>query len=130
VLVEQALDPEVLTGWPAREALANRDDGLALRDLLTRTGHAAVRAILALNRVYLPHRQLKWQRHLTSGLSLAPARLPGRLESIAHGRPAEALQAAEDLLTQTAALAEAHSDADIRAFREALSQRRPEIGPP
>jgi hypothetical protein len=42
-------------------------------DLLTRTGHAAVRAILALNRVYLPHRQLKWQRHLTTGLGLSPS---------------------------------------------------------
>jgi hypothetical protein len=78
VLVEQALAPEVLTGWPAREALVSRGDSLAIRDLLTRTGHAAVRAILALNRVYLPHRQLKWQHHLTTGLSLAPGRLAER----------------------------------------------------
>jgi hypothetical protein len=28
------------------------------------------------------------------------------------------------------ALAEAHCDADIGAFREALSERRPAIGPP
>jgi hypothetical protein len=43
-LVEQALAPEVLTGWAAREALAARADTLALRDLLTRTGQAVVRA--------------------------------------------------------------------------------------
>jgi hypothetical protein len=129
-LVEQALAPEVLTGWSAREALVSRGDGLAVRDLLTRTGLAAVRAILALNRVYLPHRQLKWQRHLTAGLSLAPGRLAERLESVSNGPPAEALQAAETLLAETVALAEVHCDADIGAFREALSERRPSIGPP
>jgi hypothetical protein len=42
-LVEQALAPEVLTSWSAREALLSRGDDLAVRDLLTRTGLAAVR---------------------------------------------------------------------------------------
>ena len=129
-LVEQALAPEVLTGWSAREALVSRGDDLAVRDLLTRAGHAAVRATLALNRVYLPHRQLKWQRHLTTGLRLVPDRLAERLESLSNGQLGEALQAAEALLAEIATLAEAHCDADIGAFREALSQRRPAIGPP
>ena len=129
-LVEQALSPEVLTGWSAREAFVSRGDSLAFRDLLTRTGHTAVRAILALNRVYLPHRQLKWQRHLTAGLALAPERFTERLEALSDGRPGEALQAAEALLAEIVTLAEAHSDADIGAFREALSERRRSIGPP
>jgi hypothetical protein len=129
-LVEQAPAPEVLTGWSAREALASRGDGLAVRDLLTRTGHAAVRAILALNRVYLPHRQLKWQRHLTTGLGLVPEQFAERLESLSNGRPVGALRAAEALLAEIVTLAEAHSDADIGAFREALSERRQPIGPP
>ena len=129
-LVHQALAPEVLTGWSAREALVSRGDDLAVRDLLTRTGLAAVRAILALNRVYLPHRQLKWQRHLTTGLRLVPGRLAERLESLSNGQPGEALQAAETLLAEIVTLAETHSDADIAAFREALSGRRQAIGPP
>lgn len=129
-LVAQALTPEILTGWSAREALVSRGDDLAVRDLLTRTGLAAVRAVLALNRIYLPHRQLKWQRHLTAGLHLVPDQLAERLESLSNGRPAETLQAAEALLPQIVALAEAHCDADIGAFREALSERRPAIGPP
>ena len=129
-LVQQALAPEVLTGWSARQALVSRGDGLAVRDLLTRTGHAAVQAILALNRVYLPHCQLKWQRHLTTGLGLVPERLAERLESMSNGRPEEALQAAEALLAETVTLAEAHSDADIGAFREALSERRQAVDPP
>jgi hypothetical protein len=129
-LVEQALAPEVLTGWPAREALVSRGDSLAVRDLLTRTGLAAVRAILALNRVYVPHLQLKWQRHLTTGLGLVPEHLAERLQSLSQGRPDEALQVAEALLAEIVTLAEAHSDADIGAFRQALSERRPAIDPP
>jgi hypothetical protein len=129
-LVEQALAPEALGGWAAREALVSRGDGLAVSDLLTRAGHAAVRAVLALNHVYLPHRQLKWQRHLITGLSLAPRRFAQRLESTSADPPAQALQAAESLLAETAALAEAHSDADISAFRGALSERRQAIDPP
>lgn len=128
-LVEQALVPEVLTGWSAREALVSRGDGLAVRDLLTRTGHAAVRAILALNRAYVPHRLLKWQRHLTAGLGLVPDRFAERLQSLSDGRPEEALQEAEALLAEIVTLAEVHCDADIGAFREALSQRRQAIGP-
>ena len=71
-LVEQALAPEVLRGWAAREALVSRGDDLAVSDLLTRAGHAVVRVVLALNRVYLPHWPLKWQRYLITGLGLVP----------------------------------------------------------
>src|SRR5215470_7583576 len=42
-MVERALDPQVLAGWAAREALAARGDDLAVQDLLTRAGHAVVR---------------------------------------------------------------------------------------
>ncbi len=129
-LVEQALDPEVLTGWAAREALVSRGDDLAVSDLLTRAGHAVVRTVLALNRVYLPHRQLKWQHHLITGLALAPERLAERLGSVSAGRPREALQVAESLLAETVTLAGAHCDADLGAFRGALSERRPAIDPP
>jgi hypothetical protein len=89
-----------------------------------------VRAVLALNRVYLPHGQLKWQRHLITGLRLAPAQFAERLKSTSADPPADALRAAEALLADTADLAEEHSDADISAFREALSERRQVIDPP
>jgi len=129
-LVEQALAPEALKGWSARDALVSRGDDLAVSDLLSRAGHAVVRAVLALNRVYLPHSQLKWQRHLITGLRLAPAQLAERLKSMSADLPADALRAAEALLAETAGLAEEHSDADVSAFREALSERRHVIDPP
>jgi hypothetical protein len=67
---------------------------------------------------------------LITGLRLAPAQLAERLNSTSADPPADALQTAEALLTDTADLAEEHSDADISAFREALSQRRRVIDPP
>jgi hypothetical protein len=129
-LVQQVLDPGVLTGWAARDALASRGDDLAAQDLLTRAGHAVVRAVLAVNRVYLPHRQIKWQHHLITGLEVVPERLAGRLGSMSASPPAEAFRAAEALLEDTAALAEAHTGADLSTFRHALAQRRRPIDPP
>jgi len=131
-LVEQELTPQVLTGWAAREALASRGDDLALQDLLARAGQAVVRAVLALNRVYLPHRQLKWQRHLIAGLGVVPEELAQKLALLSAGRTAQtqALHAAETLLADTAALAETHTGADLTAFRAALAERRRLIDPP
>ena len=130
VLVEEALTPDALRGWAAREALAGRGDDLAVSDLLTRIGHAMVGAVLALNRVYLPHRQLKWQRQLLAGLALAPERFAERLRSLSLGPPTVAFMVAETLLAEIAALVAAHSTADIGAFREALSERRRPVDPP
>ena len=129
-LIEQSLNPEVLTGWAARQALASRGDDLAIHDLLTRAERAVLRAVLALNRVYLPHPLIKWQRHLITGLEVVPERLAGRLESMSAGPPAEAFRAAEALLEDTAALAEAHTGADLGEFRQALAQRRRPLDPP
>jgi len=129
-LVQLALDPEMLTGWAARDAVASRGDDLAAQDLLTRAGHAVVRALLAVNRVYLPHRQIKWQHHLITGLEVVPERLAERLESVSASPPAEAFRAAEALLEDTVLLAEARTSADLSSFRQALAERRQPIDPP
>lgn len=108
-----------------------------------------VAAVLALNRVYRPHRQLKWQRQLLGGLPLVPERLGERLRALSSGTfPdafaaagasasdsaaafAGAFAAAEALLADTVALVSANSSrADIGAFREALSERRRPVDPP
>ena len=129
-MAEKSLSPQVLTDWAAREALASRGDDLAVLDLLTRAGHAVAGAVLALNRVYVPHRALKWQRHLLTGLAVAPERLAERLDLLSTSRAADALQVAEALLTETVLLAQARTDADLSSFREELSQRRRAIDPP
>jgi hypothetical protein len=129
-MVERALNPQVLGSWAAREALVARGDDLAVQALLSRVGHAVVGAVLALNRVYLPHGQLKWQRHLIAGLEVAPGRLAERLELLSAARHAEALQVAEALLTDIVLLSETRTDADVSSFREELSERRRPIDPP
>jgi hypothetical protein len=129
-LVRQALAPEVLTSWAARDALVSRGDDLAAQILLARAGQAVVKAVLAVNRVYLPHPLIKWQHYLIAGLELVPERLAERLESVSASPPAEAFRAAEALLGETAALAEAHTGADLSSFREALADRRRPLDPP
>jgi hypothetical protein len=130
VLVARALAPEALRSWSARAALASRGDNLALSDLLSRVGRAVVAAVLAVNRVYLPHGQLKWQRDLISGLRIAPDGLAERLEGLSSGRSHEAIETAEALLAEVTDLATAHSDADLSDFREALAERRRPVDPP
>ncbi len=129
-LVVQSLSPEVLSGWAARYALASRGDDLALSDLLTRAGRAVVGAVLALNHVYLPHRLMKWQRHLIASLDIVPDQLAERLHLLSTSGTAAALEVAEALLVDTVRLAEARTDADVRWFRETLAERRRAIEPP
>jgi hypothetical protein len=129
-MVEQSLNPQVLTGWAAREALASRGDELAARALLSRIGYAVAGALLALNRCYLPHRQLKWQQHLMSALRVAPASLLERLDRLSAPCTADAFQAAEELLADTLHLAQACTKADLTAFRAALGEKRRPLDPP
>ena len=130
IMVGHALDPTVLRGWSAREALVSRGDDLAVQDLLSRIGFAAAQAVLALNRVYLPHRQFKWQRHLLAGLDLAPDAFTARLDQLTSAPPAQALPTAEQLLADTVQLAEARTDADLTAFRQELAEKRRALDPP
>ena len=110
-MVERSLNPQVLTGWAARA-------------LLSRIGYAVAGAVLALNRLYLPHRQLKWQQQLLSGLAVTPDRLTERLGQLFAPRTADAFQAAETLLADTVALAATRTEADLTGFRAELSERR------
>ena len=78
-VVERSLGADVLYGWAARDALAGRGDDLAVRDLLTRAGHAVFGAVLALNGIYSPHLLIKWQAHLISELAVTPGISPSVL---------------------------------------------------
>jgi len=126
-MIAEALNPGVLTGWAARDAMAGRGDDLAVRDLLSRVGHAVVRVVLALNHQYVPHRQLKWQRHLITGLKIAPGQFAERLDYLASAKITHALEAAGALLAETVELAQTR--ADLSSFREAMSERRRAIDP-
>jgi hypothetical protein len=129
-MVERSLRPDALRGWGSREALAGRGDDLAARDLLTRAGHAAFGAVLALNGVYSPHRMIKWQRQLAGELDVRPERFAERLELLWTSGTAQALMEAETLLGDIVRLVRAHTDADISSFCEELAQHRRAVDPP
>ena len=84
----------------------------------------------AFNRVYLPHRQIKWQHHLITEPEVVPERLAERLGAVAASSPPEAFRAAEALLEDTVLLAEARAGTDLSSFRQALAERRQPIDPP
>ncbi len=92
VMVESSLTPGVLAGWPAREALADRGDHIAIHGLLTGIEQAVLAAVLALNRTYRPHRLPKWQRSLIAEL-LGDARPAGHAArcAVAHNPPGRIL---------------------------------------
>jgi hypothetical protein len=129
-VVERSLSEDALRGWGAREALVGRGDDLAVRDLLIRAGHAVFGAVLALNRIYSPHRMIKWQSHLIGELDVMPEHFAERLRLLGASAHAQALRAAETLLADTVQLVKARTDADISPFCEEMSRRRRAVDPP
>jgi hypothetical protein len=130
-MVQKSLAPDALGGWAVRAALVSRGDEIAVHTLLVAVQQAVLGTVLAVNRVYAPHRLAKWQRHLLSELTVTPDHLASRLHALT--RPADlavALSQAEALLTDTARLAEAAAGIALTEFRELLAERRPAIDPP
>lgn len=130
-MVHQSLAPGALPGWSGREALASRGDEIALHFLLASVQTAVLGAVLALNRVYVQHRLVKWQRHMLAGLAVTPGRLADRLHALVSAASAtQALDQAEALLIETVNLAEDRAGMDLGEFREVLSERREALDPP
>ena len=123
-MVKHALDPMVLAGWAARDALVERGDEIALDALLAAIEHAVTSALLALNRTYRPHRTLKWQHHLLASLAILPERFEDQLRQLWVQDRRAGLDAAERLLAAIRELAERHSSAELTDFTEAFSERR------
>ncbi|HLH99980.1 MAG TPA: DUF4037 domain-containing protein [Acidimicrobiales bacterium] len=129
-LVTEALAPEILAGWAAREVLAERGDTAALHALLSHIEQSVLGALLALNRTYRPHRILKWQRRMVDELSVAPAGLAQLLADLWAPSWEIALGAAERLLLDTADLAERHAPVQLGELRQAVAERRRPLDPP
>lgn len=111
-MVRQWLAEDALPGWAAREALASRGDEIALHALVVRVQQVVFGALLAVNRVYAPHR-LAERLH---GMWRAPS-------------PGEALGAAGALLAETVELAE-EATGRLGEFRDLLAERREPVDPP
>jgi hypothetical protein len=112
-MVRRWLDEDALPGWAAREALAHRGDEIALHALLVRVQQVVFGALLAVNRIYAPHRLAE--------------RLHGMWRAPSAG---EAIGLAEPLLTETVDLAEQATGLRLAEFRELLAGRRDVTDPP
>jgi hypothetical protein len=130
VMIERSLTADTLAGWSARHALLDRGDGIAVHALLSRIEQAIFSTVLALNRVYEPHRVAKWQRHLLTSLDIAPDDLGARLASLWQGSELDRIVNAEALLTEMLALVKWHSSAALGDFRERFAEHRPPAEPP
>ena len=128
-MVAAALRPGVLDGWESRDAWVERGDGIASHALLARIEQAVLATVLALNRVYRPHRYFKWQRAALSACAIAPERLSERLESLWHPSLPDGLASAESLLADLLLLADQRSGANLTAFRELFGARRSPVDP-
>lgn len=125
-IVERALDPALLVGWSARQALAERRDDVALHVLFSVVEQCVLAALMALNRTYQPHRLFKWQRELVGTLDIRLIQFNEKLRGLWGDDRIRALAVAGTLLAETLSLAEEHSGAQLTDFREALaSSRRP-----
>jgi hypothetical protein len=129
-MVRQALAPDGLDGWASRDALVSRGDDAALHALLSRVELAVLEAVLAVNRIYRPHRFLKWQRALLADLPVGPRAAAARLQRLWALPGREALGEAEVLLLEIANLAAGSTGADLRDFLAAVAERRPVLEPP
>jgi hypothetical protein len=87
------------SGWrSARHTFLDRGDGIAVHAPLSRIEQAIFSTVLALNRVYEPHRVAKRQRHLLTGLDIAPDDLSARFASLWQGSEPDRIVNAEALL--------------------------------
>jgi hypothetical protein len=128
-MITEALTTDALPGWPARQALLSRGDRIALHELITGVERAVLGAVLAINRVYPPHRLPKWQRDLLAGLQVTPVALTERLDRL-WAADAAAIELAEALLTETADLAESAAPVNLADFRALLAEQRRPLYPP
>lgn len=123
-LVEAALHPDRLPGWAARQALAERGDTVAVHSLLAAVELAVLGAVLAINRIFQPHRLPKWQRQMLGKLPLRPAAFAFRLEQVWRQEPLAALASAEALVYETLDLAERELSLRLDHARDALAHQR------
>jgi hypothetical protein len=123
-LVTESLDPDAIPGWHSRSALLERGDEIALRATIAAVAESVVPAVLAINRVYRPHRFAKWQRALLSECAHLPQGLETELRAMWDADLQASLDHAERLLDATVDCAETVLGTQLPEVREDLARQR------
>lgn len=126
-MVGRYLDADRFGGWHLREALAERDDYLAVHDLLVRSQRSVLGALHGLNRRYLSNPTMKWEQSFLASLDVAPEAIGPRSARLWHGELRDRVAAAERLVRDIVDLAETHTAVDLGALRGTLGERRPAL---
>jgi len=113
--------------------LAERNDLLGFHEVLVETGGELVRALLGLNRVYLPTPDgLKGVNETIERMAIRPANLAARLEGVFRAEPKDSVGQLDGLIFETLSLVEEHVPSfDTTPYRAGpAARRRPWDEPP
>jgi len=103
-----------------------RDERFIVQELVSRLADKVIRALLALNRRYLPDPRHKWLNYFEQRMTWKPVGFLPRLMAVAAAEPAQAVQGIQTLFLETLDLVDEQiPDADTDFAREWISYRRP-----
>lgn len=108
---------------PWLEMLADRQDLLALHEVLCHIERAILGILLGVNAIYAPSASPKWTRKLIERLDIAPHDLARRLDRILTTDAGAAVQDAGHVIDETLTLVERHlPDVDTQRVRTRIAQ--------
>jgi hypothetical protein len=112
--------------WYAEEMLAARDDWLVLYEIFVGVEKQIVRALLGLNRQYLPTpEKLKWLDQIIAAMTIKPDNLAARLKGAFRGDPMDGVRDLKVLIAETLTLVEAHQPTfDTAPYRANFARLR------
>ncbi len=111
--------------WQYAPMLAEREDFVFLYNIVARVVHSMVGALIALNRMYLPHPHHKWIEQLASEMRLAPPNFATRLREVYRAEPTTGVRQLQSLLDETLALIErGMPEVDLGEARRWIDERR------
>ena len=115
-------------GWRACDMFVKRDERLILQALVVRMADKIIRALLALNKMYLPDPRHKWLGYYAQKMEWKPVDLLTRLKSLSTADPGLAVREVQELFIETLDLVDGALPGTETDFaREWIQYRRPMI---
>jgi hypothetical protein len=113
-------------GWWACDMFVKRDERLILQALTSRMVDKIIRALFALNKMYLPDPRHKWLGYYANQMESKPAGLLTRLKSVSTADTVLAVREVQELFLETLDLVDgALPEAETGFAREWIHYRRP-----
>jgi hypothetical protein len=94
--------------WHNRQALLDRQDWVMLYAVICAVQMKLLGSLFGLNNMYVHHPYFKWMKQSIGQMSMKPDNLYERLADILTGNPENSINELTALLSETAALVEAH----------------------